>query len=48
MVTAAILSLVFPIAGYIYTARWKAFCILFGILVGILTVSTINEQNEKK
>jgi hypothetical protein len=48
MVTAVILSLIFPIGGYIYTARWKALCIIFSILVGILTVSTINENDEEK
>lgn len=46
--TAAILSFLFPIGGYIYTARWKAFCILFGVFVGILTISIINEKDEKK
>jgi hypothetical protein len=45
---AAILSFLFPIGGYIYTARWKAFSIIFSIFVGILTLSTINEKNEEK
>jgi hypothetical protein len=45
---AAILSLLLPIGGYLYTARWKAFCILFSILVGILTLSIINEQDDEK
>ena len=48
MVIAAILSFLFPIGGYIYTARWKSFCIIFSIFVGILTVSTINEKNDEK
>ena len=46
--TAAILSFIFPIGGYAYTARWKAFGVLLGIFVGILTISTINEQDEEK
>ncbi|OIP68753.1 MAG: hypothetical protein AUK48_15335 [Oscillatoriales cyanobacterium CG2_30_44_21] len=48
MVTTVILSLFFPVGGYIYTARWKAMCIMFSILVGVLTVSTINENDEEK
>jgi hypothetical protein len=27
---AIVLSLIFPLGGYIYTARWKAFLILLG------------------
>ena len=45
---AAILSLIFPIGGYIYTARWKAFWILFCVLFGIILIGTINEQDEEK
>ncbi|MDX2255522.1 MAG: hypothetical protein NW214_08415 [Pseudanabaenaceae cyanobacterium bins.39] len=46
--TAAILSFLFPIGGYIYTARWKAFCIIFSICVGLITFSTINERDDRK
>ena len=48
MAIAGIISFLFPIGGYIYTARWKAFWILFSIFVGIFTISTINENDEKK
>lgn len=46
--TAAILSFLFPIGGYIYTARWKAFWILFGIILGIIMLGSINERDEEK
>jgi hypothetical protein len=46
--TAAILSFLFPIGGYIYTARWKAFWILFSVLFGIILIGTINEKNDEK
>ena len=46
--TAAILSFLFPIGGYIYTARWKAFWILFGIISGIIMLGSINERDEEK
>jgi hypothetical protein len=48
MVIAAILSFIFPIGGYIYTARWKAFWILFSILFGIVLIGTINEKDDEK
>ena len=46
--TAAILSFLFPIGGYIYTARWKAFWILFSVLFGIILIGTINEKDDEK
>jgi hypothetical protein len=46
--TAVILSFLFPIGGYMYTTRWKAFCIIFSVCVGLITFSTINERDERK
>ena len=48
MATAAILSFLLPIGGYVYTARWRAFFILFGILFGIIFLGAVNERDEKK
>lgn len=48
IVIAAILSFFLPIGGYIYTGRWKAFWILFGVLFGIIMLGSVNERDEEK
>lgn len=45
---AAILSFLFPISGYIYTARWKAFWIFFGVIFGVIMLGSVNERDEEK
>lgn len=49
--TAVVLSVLFPIGGYIYTQRWKAFGISVATMVGVLTMiifATGNNWNEKQ
>lgn len=47
MAIAALLSLLFPFVGYIYTARWKALSILFGVIMGIIVIGA-NKTNDEK
>lgn len=49
--TAVIISILFPIGGYIYTQRWKALGISFATMVGLITMiifTTGNNWNEKQ
>lgn len=48
MAIAVILSFLFPVGGYIYTARWKAFWILFSVILGIIMLGSVNERDEEK
>ena len=45
---AAILSFFLPICGYIYTGRWKAFGIFFGVIFGITMIGLVSEKDEEK
>ena len=48
MAIAVILSLLFPFVGYIYTARWRALSILFGVIVGIIAIGINNTNDERE
>jgi len=43
--TAIFISILFPIVGYIYTGRWKAFGITFSSFVAVFTLCILAQGN---